>query len=129
VVRNILMPFFNREKGIIGKITNLVKNEALKRAKIKSIAMFGSVANKTGTSRSDVDILIIVKDLKDKPKIEAGIEKLAEGFAINFNTTVSPYVLSTKQFKSRYNKKSPLIIEILKSYKLIYGSVLERAVL
>jgi len=128
VVRNILMPFFDREKGIVNNITNLVKREALKSAKIESIAMFGSMANKTDTSRSDVDILIITNHLKDNPKVEAGINDLAEAFATKFNTTVSPYILSIKQFKKRYHENSPLINEILKSYKLLYGRALERVV-
>jgi predicted nucleotidyltransferase len=126
VVRNILMPFFEREKGIISSINALVKKTALKSAEIETIATFGSIAKNTDTSRSDVDLLIIIKYPKDKTKVEAGINNLAKGIAINFNTTVSPYILSAKQFKKRYHEKSPLIIEILKSYKLLYGTALER---
>jgi len=127
VVRNILMPFFEREKEIVTNIAALVKKAVLKSgAKIEAIAMFGSIAKRTDTSKSDVDILIIITDLKDKPKVEGSINSLSEKIAMDFNTVVSPYILSASQFKKRYREKSALINEMIRSYKLLYGRVLER---
>ena len=129
VVRNILIPFFEREKKIVNNIVSLVKKVTLKSgAKVEAIAMFGSMAKKTDSSKSDVDILVIINDLKDKSKVESGINSLSGKVAIDFNTAVSPYILSVSQFKKRYEEKSPLINEILKSYKLLYGRPLERII-
>lgn len=129
VVRNILMPFFEREKGIVTDIAALVKKAILKSgAKIEAIAIFGSIAKRTDTSKSDVDILIIINDLKDKPTVESGIDRLSEKIAMDFNTSISPYILSAGQLNKRYKEKSVFINEIIRSYKLIYGRPLERIV-
>lgn len=127
VVRNILMPFFEREKDVVDNIVSRVRKAALRSgAKIKTIAIFGSVAKKSDTSKSDIDILIVISELKDKPRVEASINALSKMIATDFNTAISPYVLSVDQLKKRYKKKAPLIKEIVQSYKLLYGKPLER---
>lgn len=129
VVRNILMPFFDREKRIINNIVALVKKAVFKNgAKIEAIAMFGSLVKETNTIKSDVDMLVIIGDLKDRPRVEASIDALSKTIAMDFNTAVSPHVLSINQFKKQYEEKSPLLTEIFKSYKLLYGKPLERIV-
>lgn len=129
VVRNILMPFFDRESRIVSNIVALVKKAVFKSgAEIEAIAMFGSLAKETGTIKSDMDMLIIIGDHKDKPKVEASIDALSKTIAIDFNTAISPHVLSINQLKKQYKEKSPLLYEIFKSYKLLYGKSLERIV-
>lgn len=127
LVRNILMPFFDREKGIVGNIEALIKKAVINSgAEVKAIAMFGSLAKKADTAKSDVDILVIISDLKDGPMVEASIDGISKKIAMDFNTAISPYIISVSQLKKRYEEKSPLIIEILKSYKLLHGIALER---
>ena len=129
VVKNIMMPFFDREKRIINSIVALIKKAVFKSgAKIEAIAMFGSLAKETGTLKSDVDILVIIDNLKDRSRVETSIDALSKTIAIDFNTAVSPHILSTSQFKKQYKEKSSLLNEIFGSYKLLYGKPLERIV-
>ena len=129
VVRNILMPFFDREKRIINDIAAIVKKAIFKSgAEIEAIVMFGSVAKETDTIKSDVDILVIIGNLKDRLRVETSINALSKTIAIDFNTAVSLHVLSISQLKKQYKEKSPLLNEIFRSYKLLYGKPLERIV-
>jgi predicted nucleotidyltransferase len=130
VVRNILMPFFSREKRIVDTVMLRVKKAVLKSgAKVESIVVFGSMAKKSDTSRSDIDILIVIKNIRDKTRVEAGINAISKMLASDFHTAVSPYILSVNQLKTRYRQKSSLIMEIFKSYKLLHGKPPERVVL
>lgn len=130
VVRNLLRPFFEKEKNIFGDMISLIKKSLAKTGTaIESAAIFGSVAEKKETARSDIDLMIIIRELKDRKKMEAAVDKISIRLAKDFQTVISPYILSTAQFKKRYSEKSPIINEILKTHILIMGSSLERMAL
>lgn len=129
LVKNILMPFFEKEKGAYRAIVTLIKREFLRSgARIKSLAIFGSVADRTQTSKSDIDLLVILDNLKDKAKIEKKVDGISSKVARNFQTAISPYIISTKQFRKKHKDKSPVINEILRSYILIEGASPERII-
>ena len=116
--------------GILDAILNPIKRVLLKtNAKIESSAIFGSIAQKTETSKSDIDLLIILHNLKDKKKIETALDEISTIIAEDFQTSIFPYILSQEQFKKRYKEKEPIINKILKSYILITGRPLERIII
>lgn len=128
-VKNILIPFFQKEKNIFGAITALIKRSLLKTGvRINSALIFGSIAKKEETSRSDIDLLVVVNALSDKKKVEGSIHRLSEAIAQNFQTVISPYILTENQLKKKYKENSPLINEILKSYILLTGKSPERII-
>lgn len=129
IVKNILLPFFEKEKNIINYISMLVKKAALKSgADIVTIAIFGSVASKTETPESDLDIAIIISKAGDKTKVRQGMDGVASIVARDFHTVISPCILSADEFRKRFKERSPLVRGMLDSYKLVYGSSLERIV-
>ena len=73
--------------------------------------------------------MIVVSNIRDKARVDAGINVISKMLASDFHTAVSPYILSVSQLKTRYGQKSSLIMEIFKSYKLLYGKPPERLVL
>ena len=130
VVKNLLKPFFEKENGILDALVTPIKRVLLKtNAKIESSAIFGSIAQKTETSKSDIDLLIILHNLKDKKKIETALDEISTIIAEDFQTSIFPYILSQEQFKKRYKEKRPIINKILKSYILITGRPLERIII
>ena len=44
----------------------------------------------------------------------------------DFNAVVSPYIISVNDFRKKREERSPLICEIMGSYKMVYGTPLER---
>lgn len=129
VVKKLLKPFFEKEKDIFSSIVSLIKKAISKtNVNVESVAFFGSIAQKNDTPGSDIDLLIIVSSSRDKSKIEAGLDSISIEVAENFQTVVSPYILSSAQFKKMYKMKRPIILEILKSYILVTGKTPERIV-
>ena len=95
---------------------------------MQSAVIFGSLARREQNARSDVDLLVIVKGVKDKRNIEEIVSKLAVVTAQDFQTVISSYVLTIDQFRKKYKAKSPLIKEIMNSYILISGKSPERLI-
>jgi predicted nucleotidyltransferase len=127
IVKNILVPFFEKEGDIVNQITLLIKKAVLKSGSgVETIAIFGSVASRTETPESDLDVVIIISKSADKPRVNKSIDSVFTIIARDFRAIISPYILSAEQFKKRYKDKDPIIGEMLKSYKLIYGKPLER---
>jgi predicted nucleotidyltransferase len=130
IVKNILKQVFEIEKDLYSAVINLIKKAILKsNIKIEAAAIFGSVAQKTETTQSDIDLLIVLHELKDKKKIENIFDKLSTKIAEDFQTAISPYIVSKEQFKKRHRAKKSIINEILKSYILIIGKPLERIII
>ena len=127
VVKKILKPFFEKEKDVFNSIVSLIKKTISKtNVNVESLAIFGSIAQKNETPGSDIDLLVIIDSLRDKSKIEAGLDSISIEVAENFQTVVSPYILSSTQFKKMYKRKHPIMAEILKSYILVMGKTPER---
>jgi len=128
-VKNILVPFFQKEEGMLDALFLLIKKILLRSAiTIESAVIFGSVSKKEQGARSDVDLLVIIKDAKDKKKLEDNIFSASDVIARRFHTSVSPYVLTPNQFRKKYKKKSALMKEIMDSYILLFGESLERII-
>jgi len=130
VVKNVLKPFFNKEKEVFSALVAFVKKAILKAdVTIESCIIFGSVAQKKETAKSDVDLLIVICNQKDKDKIERRLNDIAPAIAQNLQTAISPYILSIAQVRKKYKEKSPVINEILKSNILIKGKSIERMII
>lgn len=128
-VKNILAPFFQKEKNIFDVLTALIRKNIYKSAvDVESAVIFGSVAKKEQDAKSDIDLLIVVKNLKDRKKMEDVMAKASGVIAQNFQTIVSPYILTADQFRKKHKENSAIIKEIISSYILILGKSPERLI-
>lgn len=95
--------------------------EEIKKAlpKAKSIALFGSIAQKREEFNSDIDILIITKNKAEANEI---ITKKQELFSKKFGNVISANVMTEKEFKRK--RSTAFIKDLLKSYVLIKGDKL-----
>ena len=64
---------------------------------IHSIVLFGSHAKGTATKASDIDLLFIVTDLKNK-KLREGIERESASYQYSHNIKVSPLITDINEF-------------------------------
>ena len=63
VVKKLLLPLFEKEKTIYDDIVTFIKKALTKRkSDILSAAFFGSVAKKQETVKSDIDLVVVIKD-------------------------------------------------------------------
>ena len=128
-VKTILKPFFGQEEKIFSKALAIIKNSILRAsAEIVSLAIFGSVARKDDTAKSDIDLLIVLGSIKDRKTLDKKIDIMVKEVAHKFQSIIAPYIITAAAFKKRYNAKDPLMQEILKSYILIFGKPLERII-
>ncbi len=63
-----------------------------------SIILFGSYAKSTATTQSDIDLMFIVNDLKNKPLRES-IERECASYYFSHNIKVSPLITDIEEFK------------------------------
>ncbi|MBL7071440.1 MAG: nucleotidyltransferase domain-containing protein [Candidatus Omnitrophica bacterium] len=128
-VKELLAPLFEKEKALYNNIINSIKKALLKNKKnIISIAIFGSVASNQETSKSDIDLAVIVRNNRERTKTDELIDKLSIDMAQKFGVAISPYVLTVLEFRHKYSKKLPIIKSIVSNNKLIYGEPIERII-
>lgn len=126
-VQKLLMPLLKQEGSIYGDIISLIRRNLLHEKKdIVSIALFGSVARKEETSKSDIDLLIIVRSNNGKDKINRVMDKLNIDIAKKFGASIMPYILTQEEIKIKHVKRQAVIKAILDNNRLIYGSPIER---
>lgn len=127
VVKKLLSPLFEKEKFIYNDIVLLIKRHLLQaKEDIVSIAVFGSVARKEETSRSDMDLLILLKNKTGKIRVDKLLDKLHVDMVKKFGVAISPYVLTKSEIRLKYNQKQRIIKSILDNNELIYGEPIER---
>lgn len=127
IVKELLEPLFYKERHIYHDVILIIKkNLTLYKKEIVSLSVFGSVVRKEETSKSDIDLLIIVKNKAGKSKIDKIIDKLSVDLAKKFAAAISPYILTKLEIKQKHVQKQPIIKDILETNKLIYGMPIER---
>lgn len=127
IVKKLLEPLFKKEESIYNDMISIIKKNLLQEKRgIVSIAIFGSVARKEETSKSDIDLVIIVRNKIGKTKIDKVMDKLSIDIAKKFGADISPYILTKVEIRRKYVKKQAIINSILDSNRLIYGEPIER---
>jgi len=130
-VTAMLRPLFGRENKILKYILNTIRRRISVSGigkDIVSIALFGSVGSRRDHPASDIDLMVIVKNIKIKPKAELILEEIGKKISQEFGNTLSPYINTESEFKSKSKKGLKVIKNILKSHKLIYGKPLEKII-
>jgi len=124
--KELLSPLFKKEARLPKVITRLLKDELSGkiRDKVVSMALFGSVEKREEGPESDIDLLILTKDRRDKNKIEKAFANLNEKTMRLLGKIVSPYVESVSEFGRKYRSGLPLIKDIMHSHRLIFGKPL-----
>ncbi|MDO8674756.1 MAG: nucleotidyltransferase domain-containing protein [Candidatus Omnitrophota bacterium] len=129
IVAEILKPMFNKEKILLDSfIKNIVRG--IKRSgfinSIFSIVLFGSVQKGTEKPGSDIDLCVVVKEQKDKKRVENLIFNMNSGLMIPLGMGIEPYVKTISEFKK--DKGLGVIKSILKSHRIVWGERLEGVV-
>lgn len=121
LVQAMLKPLFEKEAALLKfALDALLKKIQLP---IVSLILYGSLAQKRETSRSDIDLLVIVSP-KNKIKIEESFDKISSSFLSKYGRTISPYIITIKEFQNKYRKRLPFIVEVVKTGIVIRGKLI-----
>ena len=91
-------------------------------ADIHSIVLFGSYAKGSATNKSDVDLLFIVSDLKNK-SVRKAIERECASFQYSHNILVSPLITDVVEFRKMLRAKEMNIGKEAKEHGIsVFGS-------
>jgi len=128
-VVNMLKPLFVSEDKLIGYILGIIREKTATSAiksGIFSVALFGSVSVRKDNAASDIDLIVIVRDLKTKVAAEFLFEEIDKRISKEFGNTVSAYINTETEFRSKYKKGVTIMRNIIKENRLIYGEPIER---
>ncbi len=102
-------------ESLISKLTEKYASEIL------SIILFGSFAKGVNTKQSDIDIMFIVSDLKNK-SLRESVERECASFNYSHNTEVSPLITNIEELKKMLNAKELNIGKETKEFGIsLYG--------
>jgi len=129
VVSSLLEPLFDKEGKILNNIIAIIKKNIISaglREHIVSIVLFGSVSLRKDTSKSDIDLAVIVRDQKSLRAVEALFEKVDHKISAEFGNVISAYINTTAEFKAKHKEGLDIVNNILKANTLIYGRQIEK---
>jgi len=90
-------------------------------SEIHSIILFGSYAKGKATRQSDLDLLFIVTDMKNKELREA-IDRECAGFSYSHNLKVSPLITDIGEMKKMLNSRELNVGKEIKDHGIsLYG--------
>lgn len=125
IVRNILLPAFNKEQAIKEDIFNFLRTKVQEKklkTDIISLILYGSVVTGKTDQKSDVDIAIITKNITEKKRLEKIFsEEIAEQFYDYFAVHLDIYIKTQDEFSQRLKKNQPPVSTLMQSYSVIYG--------
>ena len=102
-------------EGLISKLTEMFISE------IQSIILFGSYAKGTATKQSDIDLLFIISDIKDK-NLRESIERESASYQYSYNLKVSPLITNIEEFKRTLKDKKLNVGKETREYGVsLYG--------
>ena len=101
--------------GLVLKLTEKFMSD------IHSIVLFGSYAKGTMAKQSDIDLLFIVSDLKDKHLREL-IERESASYQYSHNIKISPIITNVEEFKKMLKSRELNVGKEAKEYGIsLYG--------
>jgi len=123
LVRNVFARLFEAEAAMPKQVAALVRKSLLDSPKsdILAIVLFGSMARGTQQLGSDLDVLVVVSVKENRKELEPRVERLRDLLFKRFNVPLSPYIQTLSELRRKYDQKLPLIREIAKDGRTIYG--------
>jgi predicted nucleotidyltransferase len=117
----MLKPLFEKEASLL----KLALDAILKKLPLPiiSLILYGSLVQRRETPRSDIDLLAVVAP-KNKGQIEESFDKISSNFLLRYGRTLSPYIITFKEFQNKYKKRIPFIVEVVKTGILIRGKLI-----
>ncbi|MEK7308974.1 MAG: helix-turn-helix domain-containing protein [Nitrospirota bacterium] len=128
-VANMLKPLFVSEDKLMNHILGIIRKEIAAstiKNSISSVALFGSVSARKDNAASDIDLIVIVRDIKTKVAAGFLFEEIDKRISKELGNTVSAYINTETELRVKYKKGVSIIRNIIRENHLIYGEPVER---
>ncbi|MEW6296055.1 MAG: nucleotidyltransferase domain-containing protein [Candidatus Diapherotrites archaeon] len=121
-VVNGLKNLFEEEQQLLEKVIGQLIDKV--NINVVSLILYGSVASGREKPDSDIDILAVTPDKKHQTLIKEIFDQIEADFVDTFGKVLSPYLLSVKEVKERFNKNDRLIQEVVNTGRVVYGKTI-----
>ena len=123
LVKKVLYPLFKEENNTFKSLKNILSRylKEFVPKNIVSVTVFGSLSKKKDNAKSDIDVLLLVRKVKDKSIVEKKIKTVSSMIMEEYGNSLSSYIQTISEFKKKNKNGLPLIKGILKSGTIIMG--------
>jgi uncharacterized protein len=90
-------------------ISKYIESIAKQNPRLSKVYLFGSYAKQTDRPESDIDIALIIENLKDDERFDLQVQMMV--FASDFDIRIEPHPISSDELK----KNNPFVSEIVKT--------------
>lgn len=122
VVETMLRPLFEREQQLLESFAEDLGARLLVRP--ESIVVFGSVARGEEELRSDIDVLIVVREGRQVEPARAAAAAAVPALVERYGAVPQVLVEEVGRFRSRVRRGDPLRREIVRTGKVVKGRTL-----
>lgn len=122
LVDQVLLPLFRSEHDVLGEIKTIINKKFI--FSYESIVLFGSMARGDEHPGSDIDLLIVVGNKKDKEIAGELILDVSTAVVKKFGNQLSPYILTRNEFVAKYKNKDLLVLKIANEGELLAGKLI-----
>lgn len=129
LVRGLLRPLFEEEARAPGHLADLLREQIRKglKADVVSAALYGSVARRQEQPASDIDLFVLVSSAHAKRKVQEGFDRLWQALSAEFGNSLAVYINTVSEARDKRRSRLPLLENILRDHRLIWGKPLEEA--
>ena len=113
---------YSKNPKIKSAIESLISKLAEKYiSELLSVVLFGSYAKGTANKQSDIDLMFIVSDFKDK-NLRESIERECASLQYSHNIKISPLITNIEEFKKMLKSKDLNVGKEIKEFGIsLYG--------
>lgn len=121
LVNEILIPIFLKEKKLFSSLIKVIL-ASLPGTKPISIVLFGSqIDQKNARPDSDFDILCIIPNETNLKRFKSEVAQSEAQIEKKFGNRASLLIMKKNEFLKRKEKADPLLLNIEKKSKLLFG--------
>jgi len=91
---------------------------------VKSLVLFGSAARGQLRGGSDIDLLALTEDGKNKKEALAYLTGRSAGILAHCHYPLAPVALTLDEFRGRYKQKDDFVRTVLKTGRVVRGKLL-----
>jgi len=127
VVKNLVIPIFEHESGLAGKVASEILKMFRPRTfgTILSVSIYGSFARGNFRPKSDVDLVIITEGLSEKKKIKKRVSEISERL-LDKDLLISSDIMSKNELRRLFLQKEPAILDMVENHRRLYGDDLNK---
>ena len=122
VVKDVATVIFEKEKTWLNELLKEFSGKL--PHSVKSLILFGSAACGRLHSGSDIDLLALVKNKKDKKETADCFTEHSSEVLSRYHYPLAPVILTMDEFCKRYKQKDKFAREILKTGRVVKGKLL-----